>query len=129
MKVDFIKVLNIIKNNNGKVIRLKGKACIGKTYTSIKLVEHFSYNLNIPTVFFSLEMSKETVESKIKDLSNNLIIIDTPNISIQEICKNIRQLYIDKNVKFVVIDYIQLVSDKENKCLSFKEQQKKLLKS
>ena len=52
MKVNFNEVLDVVKNNNGKVIILNGTACVGKTTTAVKLGEYLSYNLNIPILYF-----------------------------------------------------------------------------
>jgi replicative DNA helicase len=123
MKINFEEILEKVKKNNGKLIKLCGKSCTGKTAVSVKLVEYFSYELNIPTLFFSLDMIKELVENKIENSSDNLIIIDIPCIDINNICNKIEQLYDERKIKFVVIDYIQLVSYNEKENLPFDEQQ------
>lgn len=127
MKVDFIKVLNIIKNNQGKIIILRGTKNIGKTDTSINLVKYFSWNLGITTLFYSFDMKKENVEKMIINKSANLIIDDTPNISINDIYTNIQKLYNDSKLRFIVIDVIQLVAYNGFKNLSFDIQQKRII--
>lgn len=127
MKVNFDEVLDVVKNNNGKLIRLNGTKCIGKTTTSIKLVEYFSYNLDTTTLFYSLDMKKEDVENMIINKSTNLIIDDTSNITISDICTNIQNLYNDNKLIFVVIDIIQLVYYNGFENLSFNIQQQKII--
>lgn len=127
MKINFDEILDVVKNNQGKVIILRGTKCIGKTNTSIKLAEFFSYDLDITTLFYSLDMKKEDVEKIIINKSTNLIIDDTSNITINDICTNIQNLYNDNKLRFVVIDVIQLVSYNEFKNLSFDIQQQKII--
>lgn len=127
MKINFDELLEIVKNNQGKVILLNGTKCIGKTTTSIKLVEHFSYNLDIPTLFYSLDMKKEDVEKVIMNKSKHLIIDDTPNISINDLYINIQNLYNKNKIGLVVIDVIQLISYNNLENWSFDIQQQKII--
>ena len=115
---NFEEIKNKINIDIPKLIALCGSACTGKTTTSIKLAEYISYNKNVPVVFFSLETEKEIIKSKIKNFNSNLFIIDTPRISIVDICKTIKELKRDKGIKFVIIDYLQLISYDKSKCLS-----------
>lgn len=72
-------------------------------------------------------MKKENVEKMIINKSANLIIDDTPNISINDICTNIQKLYNDSKLRFIVIDVIQLVAYNGFKNLSFDIQQKRII--
>lgn len=127
MKINFDEVLEIVKSNQGKVILLNGTKCIGKTTTSIKLVEHFSCNLDIPTLFYSLDMKKEDVEKVIMNKSKHLIIDDTSNTSINDLYTNIQNLYNKNKIGLVVIDVIQLMSYNNLENWSFDIQQQKII--
>lgn len=112
------KIEEIINSNTPKLIALCGKACTGKTTTVVKLSEYLSYSKNVPIVFFSLELSKECIINKIEHNNSNLFIVDTPGITTDEIRQHLRNLKREKDIKFVVIDYLQLVNYDKSKCLS-----------
>ena len=84
----------------------------------------------INTLFFSLEKSESTIKRMINKDSNYLTIYDRP-ITIEDIISKIKE----KEPKFVVIDYLQLIGFDKSKCLSrnkelelIKEDLKKLAK-
>ncbi len=101
-----------IKNTHDNFIIINGKANSGKTTIANKLAEHFSYNENLRTLYFSLETSKSTLEEKIR-CSENLVIYDKP-INISEMISKINEL----KAEFVVIDYLQLIKFVKENCLS-----------
>lgn len=113
-----VEIEELINSNTPKLVALCGKACTGKTITVIKLSEYLSYNKNVPGVFFSLELSKEGIINRIEYNNSNLFIVDTPGITTDEIGKYVRNLKKEKDIKFVVIDYLQLVNYDKSKCLS-----------
>lgn len=112
------KIKNKIDINTPKLIALCGKACTGKTTIAIKLAEYLSYNKNVPVVIFSLELSKEGLINRLEHNNSNLFIVDTPGITTDEIGQYLRNLKKEKDIKFVVIDYLQLVNYDKSKCLS-----------
>ena len=118
IKVEQLDIKYKIDFNTPKLIALCVSACTGKTTISIKMAEYISYNKNVPVVFFSLETEKEMIKSKIKNYNSNLFIVDTPGISIVDIYKTVKELKRDKGIKFVIIDYLQLISYDKSKCLS-----------
>lgn len=110
-----------IKNTHDNFIIINGKANSGKTTIANKLAEHFSYNENLRTLYFSLETSKSTLEEKIR-CSENLVIYDKP-INISEMISKINEL----KAELVVIDYLQLIKFVKDNCLS-KDKELELIK-
>ena len=113
---------------------------MGKTAFALNIAEYVTVKQNVTTAIFSLEMSKEQLAKRILamnsrvdsqklrtgDLSDeewmdivdsaktigetNLIIDDTPGISVGELRSKCRKLKIEKNLGLVMIDYIQLMT-------------------
>lgn len=126
----FEKLKEEIKNSYDNFIVLNGKINCGKTTIATKLVNNASYMEKINTLFFSLEKSESTIKRMINKDSNYLTIYDRP-ITIEDIISKIKE----KEPKFVVIDYLQLIGFDKSKCLSrnkelelIKEDLKKLAK-
>ena len=117
MKTGFSDLDKIIKglNNSGLNI-IAGRPSMGKSTLAFNIAVNLAKK--IPVAIFSLEMSKEYVLNNIIDsnlLDTQIIIDDTPNISITEIEKRCRRLKVEKNIGLVIIDYLQLISsDDEN---------------
>ena len=101
----FEKLKEEIKNTNDNFIILNGKVNCGKTTIATKLVDNASYMENIKTLYFSLETSKSTITKMIREDLNYLNIYDRP-ITIEDIISKIKE----KEPKFVVIDYLQLMN-------------------
>jgi len=121
-------------------ILIGARPSMGKTALVLNFAENIAIKHNISTVIFSLEMSKEqlvnrlfSLESKVDaqnirsgDLSDsewerliesagvigksNLIIDDTPGISITELRSKCRKYKLEHNLGLVIIDYLQLMS-------------------
>ena len=113
---------------------------MGKTAFALNIAEYVTVKKNVTTAIFSLEMSKEQLAKRILamnsrvdsqklrtgDLSDrewgdivdsariigetNLVIDDTPGISITELRSKCRKLKLEKNLGLVMIDYIQLMT-------------------
>ena len=141
------KIINI---NESKLIMLGGKAAVGKS----TMLENLTYNVairqNINTVLFNLESSKdkiildlknidkndklksesyEKISSTIIKLSNtNLFIEDMPKITVEEIENNIKNLKNKYNVKFVGVDYLQLVTLSKDSKLDKQEEMLEIMK-
>ncbi len=122
------------------MILIAARPSMGKTSFAINIVENVAIKNNIPTAIFSLEMSKEQITSKIlsgysmidsqrmrtgelseKDfikmadamepIANAPIYIDdTPGITVTELRAKCRRLKIEKGIKLVVLDYLQLMN-------------------
>ena len=121
------------------LIILAGRPAMGKTAMAISMVINPSVEKGIPVAVFSLEMSKAQLGGRIqaglsyidvskiikkqldlqeiaqieqsckKLLTAPLYIDDTPNISLIELKAKARRLVREKEVKLIVIDYLQLM--------------------
>ncbi len=125
---------------NSDFILIAARPSMGKTAFVLNIAQHAAVKHEVSTVVFSLEMSKLqlvnriiSMESKVDsknirtgDLTpsewanisegasnvgnSNLIIDDTPGITISELRSKCRKLKRDKNLGLIIIDYIQLMS-------------------
>ena len=125
---------------NSDLILIAARPSMGKTAFALNIAEYVTVKQNVTTAIFSLEMSKEQLAKRILamnsrvdsqklrtgDLSDeewmdivdsaktigetNLIIDDTPGISVGELRSKCRKLKIEKNLGLVMIDYIQLLT-------------------
>ncbi|NLJ89655.1 MAG: replicative DNA helicase [Clostridiales bacterium] len=122
------------------LILVAARPSMGKTALVLNIAEHVAIKENIPTVIFSLEMSKDqlvkrimAMHSKINSQSlrtgdltddewvelvetariignSNLVIDDTPGISVSELRSKCRKLKLENNLGLVIIDYLQLMT-------------------
>ena len=125
---------------NSDLILIAARPSMGKTAFARNIAEYVTVKKNVTTAIFSLEMSKEQLAKRILamnsrvdsqklrtgDLSDrewgdivdsariigetNLVIDDTPGISITELRSKCRKLKLEKNLGLVMIDYIQLMT-------------------
>lgn len=125
--------------HNSDLILIAARPAMGKSAFALNIASYAAVKAKVPTVVFSLEMSKEQMVNrilcseamvdsnkvrtgKIDDedwvkiagslgpLSESQIFIDdTPGISVTEIRAKCRKLKLEKNIGLVVIDYLQLV--------------------
>lgn len=100
------ELVNIEKNN---LIVLAGRPATGKSSLAVSIVNNIAVTQNIPTLIFSLEMSEQTILNKMESTSN-IFINDTAGISINKICEEARRMKEEKDIKLIVLDYLQLVS-------------------
>ena len=141
------KIINI---NESKLIMLGGKAAVGKSTMLENLIYNIAIKQNINTVLFNLESSKdkiildlknidkndklksesyEKISSTIIKLSNtNLFIEGMPKITVEEIENNIKNLKNKYNVKFVGVDYLQLVALSKDSKLGKQEEMLEIMK-
>jgi replicative DNA helicase len=121
-------------------ILIAARPSMGKTAFVLNLVDHIAVRKQLPCMIFSLEMSKEqlanrllsmetnvdsqklrtgnladsdwdTIVEGINTLGNaNLIIDDTPGISITELRSKCRKMKLEHGLSMVIIDYLQLMS-------------------
>lgn len=114
MKTGFSDLDKIIKGlHNSSLNVIAGRPKMGKSSLAFNIVINVAKKEKVPVVIFSLEMSKEYINSKITDNSlvdTQIIIDDTPCISITEIQEKCRRLKAEKNIGLVIIDYLQLIS-------------------
>lgn len=122
------------------LIIMAARPGMSKTALALQLCKNASLNDNIPTAFFSLEMSKEQIMGRLqasesyievsKIITNNLsqdeilaidrdclklskmpmYIDDTAGISIFEFKQKAKKLVIENGVKLIVVDYLQLMT-------------------
>lgn len=122
------------------LVLLAARPSMGKTAFVLNVLEHMAIKKNIGVAMFSLEMSKEQLvnrlfaqEAKIDAQilrngnlqdsdwekliesaniigNSNIIIDDTPGISISELRSKCRRYKLEKNIDIVMIDYLQLMS-------------------
>ena len=122
------------------LILVAARPSMGKTAFVLNIAQYVAFKQNKTAAIFSLEMSKEqlvnrlfSLESKVDsqhirtgNLSDaewekliesagiigksNLIIDDTPGISISELRSKCRKYRLEHNLELVIIDYLQLMS-------------------
>lgn len=122
------------------LIILAGRPAMGKTSFALSIAKNIAVDNRIPTAFFSLEMSNiqlvnrlisNTCEIDSKKIMNGqlddeewrrldknirklegvpLYLDDTPGLSIFELRTKARRLAREKNVKILMIDYLQLMN-------------------
>lgn len=125
---------------NSDLIIIAARPAMGKTAFVLSMAKNMAVNFNTPVAFFSLEMSNmqlvnrliqnvcEIEGKKIKtgDLTPlewtqlasrssslrgaPLYIDDTANMSILELQTKARRLVAEKNVRIIIIDYLQLMN-------------------
>lgn len=122
------------------LVLVAARPSMGKTAFVLNLAEHMAFKKNYTVAIFSLEMSKEqlvnrmfALESRVSSQklrtgnledeewerliesaqiigNSNLIIDDTPSISIGELRSKCRKFKMEHNLGVVIIDYLQLMS-------------------
>ena len=122
------------------LILIAARPSMGKTAFVLNIAQHMAFKCNQAVGGFSLEMSKEqlvnrlvSLESKVDSQSlrtgslsdedwgkliegagvigrSNLIIDDTPGISIGELRSKCRKYKLEHNLGIIIIDYLQLMT-------------------
>lgn len=122
------------------LVLIAARPSMGKTAFVLNIAQHVAFKLDQTVAIFSLEMSKEqlvnrlfSLESKVDaqklrtgNLSDgdweklietagvigksNLIIDDTPGISIADMRSKCRKYKLEHDLKMIIIDYLQLMS-------------------
>jgi replicative DNA helicase len=122
------------------LVIIAGRPAMGKTSFALSIAKNIAVDQRIPTAFFSLEMSNlqlvnrlisntcEIDSSKVMNgqlddaewnrLDKNirklegapLFLDDTPGLSIFELRTKARRLVREKNIKIIMIDYLQLMN-------------------
>ena len=125
---------------NSDLIIIAARPAMGKTAFVLSMAKNMAVNFNIPVAIFSLEMSNlqlvnrlisnvcEIDGSKIKSgqltplewqqtmarlnslYGAPLYVDDTPSLSVFELRTKARRLVREKQVKFIIIDYLQLMN-------------------
>lgn len=121
-------------------ILIAARPSMGKTAFVLNILEHVAIKKNRPCVFFSLEMSKEQLVNRLFSMDSgidaqnlrsgnltegewerllettervggsNIVIDDTPGITVQEMRSRCRKLKLERGLDLILIDYLQLMS-------------------
>ena len=122
------------------MILVAARPSMGKTAFVLNIAQYAAFHENMATAIFSLEMSKEQLVNRLFSLeskvdaqvlrngrledsdwerliesaeiigNSNLIIDDTPSISIAELRSKCRKYKMEMNLGVIIIDYLQLMS-------------------
>ena len=122
------------------LILVAARPSMGKTAFVLNIAQHVAFKQNRTVAIFSLEMSKEQLVNRLFSLESyvdaqllrtgnlkdsdwekliegagtigrsNLIIDDTPGISISEMRSKCRKYKMEHNLELIIIDYLQLMS-------------------
>lgn len=122
------------------LILIAARPSMGKTAFVLNIAQHAAFRQNLAVAIFSLEMSKEQLVNRLFSLESyvdaqllrtgnlkdsdwekliegagtigrsNLIIDDTPGISISEMRSKCRKYKMEHNLDLIIIDYLQLMS-------------------
>lgn len=122
------------------LILVAARPSMGKTAFVLNIAQHVAFHSDLCTAIFSLEMSKEQLVNRLFSLESrvdaqllrsgnladadwekliegagtigrsNLIIDDTPGISISELRSKCRKYKLEHDLKLIIIDYLQLMS-------------------
>ncbi len=122
------------------LVLIAARPSMGKTAFVLNIAEHVAFRQNQTVAIFSLEMSKEQLVNRLFSLESrvdsqhirtgqlsdqewekliesagvigrsNLIIDDTPSISIAELRSKCRKFKMEHNLSMIIIDYLQLMS-------------------
>ena len=111
MKKSFESLDEIIKGlHNSSLNVIAGRPNMGKSSLAVNIAVNVAKKEKVPVLVFSLEMSKEYIYNIIDNSDTELLVDDTPSISITEIQEKCRRLKAEKNIGLVIIDYLQLIS-------------------
>lgn len=122
------------------LVLVAARPSMGKTAFVLNIAQYVAFHTGLCTAIFSLEMSKEQLVNRLFSLESrvdaqllrsgsladsdwekliegagtigrsNLIIDDTPGISISELRSKCRKYKLEHDLKLIIIDYLQLMS-------------------
>ena len=137
---DLDKMTNGFQNSN--LVVIAGRPGAGKTAFMLNIARHVAVDEHLPVAIFNLEMSKEELATRILSTQSNIeskklktgqleeadwidlgsgadslmnvpiYIDDATENSIQAIRSKARKLKMERDIKLIVIDYLQLMSGK-----------------
>ncbi len=123
-----------------ELLLVAARPAMGKTAFVLNIAQYVAFHSNLTTAIFSLEMSSEQLVNRLFSLesrvdaqalktgnladsdweklvegagiigNSNLIIDDTPGITVSELRSKCRKYKLEKDLKLVIIDYLQLMS-------------------
>lgn len=122
------------------LVLIAARPSMGKTAFALNIAQYVAFKKNLPVAVFSLEMSKEQLVNRMFSLESSvdaqklrtgqlndqdwerliesagvigksqLIIDDTPGISLSELRSKCRRLKLEHGLSMIIIDYLQLMS-------------------
>ena len=122
------------------LILFAGRPSMGKTAFVLNLADNFAVRVGVPTVIFEMEMSRDQLINRMLSMEShvdsnklrtgslsemewddlvsgseiiagsNLIIDDTPGISLPELHSRCRKYKLEYGIKVIIVDYLQLMS-------------------
>lgn len=122
------------------LVLIAARPSMGKTAFALNIAQYVAFKKNFPVAVFSLEMSKEQLVNRMFSLESSvdaqklrtgqlndqdwerliesagvigksqLMIDDTPGISISELRSKCRRLKLEQGLSMIIIDYLQLMS-------------------
>lgn len=122
------------------LVLVAARPSMGKTAFVLNIAQHVAFKKNLGVVVFSLEMSREQLVNRLFALesqvdaqalrtgnlrdsdwekliegagiigASNLIIDDTPGISVSELRSRCRKYKLEHDISLVIIDYLQLMT-------------------
>lgn len=122
------------------LILIAARPSMGRTAFVLNIAEYVAVRSHVPTAIFSLEMSKDQLVKRMLAMNSkvdsqairtgnlqdsdwvklvesarlvgnsDLIIDDTPGISVAELRSKCRKFKVEKNLGLIIIDYLQLMS-------------------
>lgn len=125
---------------NADFILIAARPSMGKTAFVLNIIEYMAVRHQMPAAMFSLEMSSETLMNRLLSLesrvdaqkirtgkmsdeewtkvveasgiiaSSQIIIDNTPGITLRELRSKARKFKIDADIKIIFVDYLQLMS-------------------
>lgn len=147
MKTGIQELDNMINLEKSNLILLGSRPSKGKSTFVVNIAKNISVNHNISTLFFSLELSKQEVLSRIlvnmtsiererikaqsltrdetiiindnieKIKKSKLYIYDRPHLTIEEIKSKCIEFKQKNSMELVIIDYLQLIKQYNNETL------------
>ena len=125
---------------NSDLVLIAARPSMGKTALVLNIAEYMAFRRNLPVAVFSLEMSRDqlmnrliameasvnsqnirtgrlkdeewtkVIESVTRIGHSEMIIDDTPGITLSELRSRARKYKLDKDIKAIFIDYLQLMA-------------------
>ena len=124
---------------------IAGKPAVGKTALALDIAYNTAVNCNIPVAFFSMEMPVISITKRLSLLMNGkydvslqleselnplahapLYIDDTQGLRVPDFRSKAEHLIEQKNVRLLIIDYLQLFSYRDRNNLTIGEVKEKL---
>lgn len=135
------------------LILVAARPSMGKTAFVLNILDYVGVKKNMPSMVFSLEMSKEQLVNRMLSLETlidadklrkgtltdedwgsliegidrisgaNIIIDDTPGISISEMRSKCRKVKLEKGISLIMIDYLQLMTGSGGKSSESRQQE------